>query len=38
MMSVEISERAFENTIEAELLQGGPDAPAGLPGSVHLTI
>ena len=30
----DISEKAFEDTIEVELLQGGPDAPAG---AVHLT-
>lgn len=34
MTSVDISERAFEDTIETDLLQGGPDAPAG---AVHLT-
>jgi type I restriction enzyme, R subunit len=32
----DISERSFEDTIEAGLLQGGPDAPVGSPGAVHL--
>lgn len=32
----DISEKAFEETIETELLQGGPDAPAGTTGAVHL--
>jgi type I restriction enzyme, R subunit len=37
-MLPDISEKSLEDTIEAELLEGGPDAPAGLPGAVHLTI
>lgn len=36
-MSPKISERSFEDTIEAGLLQNGPDALADSPVAVHLT-
>src|SRR4030042_1381505 len=34
-MSPEISERSFEDSIEAALLENGPDAPTGSTEAVH---
>ena len=36
-MSVEISERSFEEAIECGMLHGGPDACAGDPNKAHQT-